>query len=183
MGITRYNNNNDHTNHEDYLGCLGRAYTGSLIYNAWTLAYCTVTLALNITLTSLIVWRLQQCKDQLQKTLGAGHGKHYNILTTVFIESAFLNVVCSALLLASAASNPVRKGMWGYFLTNRSTMTMYWLFDVWAAITPAVQVSLPLSLHSTCSSSHRVLFHLLFSGLLKLSHYLSRCSERIWRLE
>ena len=179
--MTRYTSNNDRTNHEEYSGCLGRAYVGSLIYNAWTLAYCTVTLALNITLTSLIVWRLQRCKDQLQKTLGAGHGKHYNILTTVFIESAFLNVVCSALLLASAASNPDRKRMWSF--TNESTITMYWLFDVWAAITPAVQVSFPLSLHSTCSSSHRVVFHVLFPGLLKLSHYLSRCSERIWKLE
>ena len=152
---------------------------GSLIYNVWTLAYCSVTLVLNLTLTSLIVWRLWQCKVQLQKALGAGHGKHYSVLTTVFIESAFLNVVCSILLLASSAVNPHREE-YGYLWEND---TLYWLFDVWAAITPAIQVSFPLFLPSTCSSSHRNSFHLLFLGLLKLSHYLSRCSERIWKLE
>ncbi|KAK7680883.1 hypothetical protein QCA50_016193 [Cerrena zonata] len=96
--------------------------------NALTLTYFTVTLILNLLLTSLIILRLWQRKSQLQKTLGAGHGDHYNIISTVFAESAFMNAVCSILLLASSL-----------YRTASISPIMGSMLDVWVAITPAVQ--------------------------------------------
>lgn len=83
-----------------------------------------------MTLTSLILARLWRCKVQLRKTLGDGYGKHYSILSTVFIESAFMNAVCSILLLASSS----------YGLVSPVRATMGLLLDVWISITPAIQV-------------------------------------------
>lgn len=99
---------------------------GGFSSNVITMTYFAVTLALNVVLTSLIIFRLWQCKVQLQDIMGEGHGKHYNVISTVFVESAFMNAVCSILLLASS-------------LTNGTTMGA--LLDIWVAATPAVQVS------------------------------------------
>ena len=143
-------------------GPLVLACFGGLGSGISTLVYCTTTLALNIILTSLIVLRLWQCKVQLQNTLGVDHGKHYSVLSTVFIESACLNAVCSVLLLASSVD--------GIEMGTDSVMPL--LFDVWAAITPAIQASFlcPLPVRS-----HPYLFPSLaafFPGLLKLPHHL-----------
>ena len=87
--------------------------------------YFSASLALNVVLTSLIVSRLLKFKLEAQKILGTGYGKHYTLISIVFVESAFLNAVCSILLLASYLE-----------MTINITMT----FDVWIAITPAIQV-------------------------------------------
>lgn len=91
--------------------------------------YYAVTLTLNVLLTSLIVFRLWQSKVQLRTVMGDGYGKHYNLISTVFVESAFMNAVCSILLLASALCGHVN-------LTPMAST-----FPIWLAITPAVQVS------------------------------------------
>ncbi|KAK7680041.1 hypothetical protein QCA50_016987 [Cerrena zonata] len=110
---------------------------GSMVVFAWSCVaalfqgilaeiYFANTLALNIILTSLIVLRLWQCKVQLREVLGVEHGQHYNILSLVFVESAFMNAVCSILLLAS-------------LLSVSKSPTVGLMFAVWIAITPAIQ--------------------------------------------
>lgn len=89
-------------------------------------AYFSASLALNVSLTSLIVFRLLSCKLQAQKALGQGYGKHYTLISILFVESAFANAVCSIMLLASYI------GM---------SVNIIMTFDVWIALTPAVQVS------------------------------------------
>ncbi|KAK7679981.1 hypothetical protein QCA50_016927 [Cerrena zonata] len=87
-------------------------------------AYFSASLALNVSLTSLIVFRLLSCKLQAQKALGQGYGKHYTLISILFVESAFANAVCSIMLLASYI------GM---------SVNIIMTFDVWIALTPAVQ--------------------------------------------
>lgn len=130
--------------------------------------YFAITLALNIILTSLIVLRLWQCKVQSRKVLGDGHGKHYNVLSIVFMESAFMNAVCSILLLASSLSGRASQ-----------SPTMVLMFAVWAAITPAVQVGNSIFHHDAISDD--ILFHPL--GMFKLFDHISRYERVVWKLE
>lgn len=91
------------------------------------------SMVLNAYLTSAIVWQLLMRKIETQTVLGPEHGKHYNILTVLFVESALMNVVCSVFLLIS---NIV-------MVTIHSTqMSPVWdgMFQFFLAITPAVQV-------------------------------------------
>ncbi|KAK7680886.1 hypothetical protein QCA50_016196 [Cerrena zonata] len=108
---------------------LGMSCAVGIHSNIFTFAYFVITLTLNIILTTLIVLRLWQCKLQLRKVLGNEHGKHYDILSVVFVESASMNAVCSILLLASSLYRtiPVESPIMGNLL------------DVWVGVTPAVQ--------------------------------------------
>ncbi|KAK7680042.1 hypothetical protein QCA50_016988 [Cerrena zonata] len=108
------------------LSCMKGFFTES---SRSSLAYFVITLALNIILTSLIVSRLWYCKLQLRETLGDGYGKHYDILSIVFVESAFMNAVCSILLLASS--------LW--VVNPNISQTMGMMLDIWLGVTPAVQ--------------------------------------------
>ena len=94
------------------------------------LLFFCASFALNVTLTALIIFRLQACRSQARKILGGDYGKHYNILTAIFAESAFMNAIMSALIFASI------------FQTRSKILNM--LYDFWLAITPSVQVSKPL---------------------------------------
>ncbi|KAK7679990.1 hypothetical protein QCA50_016936 [Cerrena zonata] len=94
-----------------------------------SIMYFSLTLLLHVTLTGLIILRLWKCETELRAVLGDGHGKHYNAISAVFAESAFMNVGCSTLLLASSLSEP----------SQTSAMNLNSTFQIWMAITPAVQ--------------------------------------------
>ena len=95
-------------------------------------AYFAISLALNIFLTLFIILQLWKCKNETRNILGESHTGHYNFLATLFIESALINVICSALLLIS---------LFGIHVTSPSD---FWRFDgmfqIFLAITPAAQV-------------------------------------------
>ena len=143
----------------------------SFSHTPWTLTYLSTTLALNIILTSLIISRLWHCRIELQKVLGLEYGKHYSALSIVFIESAFMNAICSVLLLMSTAR--------GFIYIYDFEIGM--LFDVWVAIIPAVQVT-PFQ-PFIFIYSHSKAGTLPFLGLLQLPHYLPWHPERIRELE
>ncbi|KAK7679959.1 hypothetical protein QCA50_016905 [Cerrena zonata] len=91
-------------------------------------AYFGTSLALNVSLTLLIVCRLLKCKLQSQKVLGEAHVKHYTVITMLFVESAFMNAVCSIILLATYTST-------GYtFLVDTGLV-----FTICISAMPAVQ--------------------------------------------
>ncbi|KAK7680885.1 hypothetical protein QCA50_016195 [Cerrena zonata] len=95
-----------------------------VFYNFIILSYAATTLALNLLLTTLIILRLWQRKTQLRKVLGTSHGRHYDVLSIVFVESASMNAIFSILFLAS---------------TVVMSQTMESMFFVWIAATPVVQ--------------------------------------------
>ena len=68
-----------HTNYNYDQGPLALACFTGFISDTYALAYFVATLVLNLTLTSLILLRLWQCKVQLRETLGNSYGD-----TTVF---------------------------------------------------------------------------------------------------
>ena len=109
------------------------------------LLYFSASLALNVILAALIIFRLQACRSQTKKILGNGFGKHYNILTTIFAESAFMNAIMSALIFASIFQN------------NFQVFGM--LYDFWIAITPSVQVSMSSMLKSFSIFSRKSYTH------------------------
>ncbi|KAK7679961.1 hypothetical protein QCA50_016907 [Cerrena zonata] len=87
--------------------------------------YFIISMTLNITLTSLIILRLLRCRAQTQKALGNQHGRHYNMISIMFVESAFMSFICSVLILASFQDN----------IASNFGMTL----EIWVAVTPAVQ--------------------------------------------
>lgn len=101
--------------------------TGRPFYK-YSMIYFTISLALSTFLAGAIVYQLLKCKFQTQSILGREHGKHYRVLSVLFIESALMNVVCSAFLLLSdivAVMNddptqlsPVWDGMFQIFSRN-----------------------------------------------------------------
>ncbi|KAK7679997.1 hypothetical protein QCA50_016943 [Cerrena zonata] len=111
------------------IGPLGWSCLTGIQSDSSTIVYFVLTLTLNIILTTLIILRLWQCKLQLRNVLGNEHGKHYDILTVVFVESASMNAVCSILLLASSLHTTISVG----------SSIMGNLLDVWVGVTPAVQ--------------------------------------------
>lgn len=93
--------------------------------------YTVLTLTLNVVLTSLIFFRLVACKRQLRKTMGLGYGGHYSLISTVFVESAAMNILCFVLVVASQ-----------FKLARSSEPSMLgFTSSIWSGITPAVQVS------------------------------------------
>lgn len=108
------------------LSCFNLAKLGGV-------AYFAISLTLNMYLTAAIVYQLLRCKFRTQSILGRRHGRHYDVLSILFVESASMNVFCSAFLLVSnivVNSNvPIHQ-------------KMVWkgVFEVFVAITPAVQV-------------------------------------------
>ncbi|KAK7680876.1 hypothetical protein QCA50_016186 [Cerrena zonata] len=91
------------------------------------LVYYVLSLTLNVILTTLIVIRLLSSKIQTQAALGKGYGKHYNLICILFVESAFMNAICSICLLSS------------FQASNTANPTTGHHFQAWIALTPAVQ--------------------------------------------
>lgn len=83
--------------------------------------YLSITLALNILLTSLIIGRLSYCKHKIRQLMEEAEVNHYTFVSTMFIESAAPNVLCSIAMIISVAAN-----------------TSY--FQIGYAVSPAVQV-------------------------------------------
>ena len=98
----------------------------------YCVAYFSVSLALQIFLTTAIILRLLKCKHQTKSVLGNRHVKHYSLLSAMFVESALPNVICS--LFFFIFSLPIRptNGSWKNF-TNVG-------WEVFTSIMPAVQV-------------------------------------------
>ncbi|KAK7682137.1 hypothetical protein QCA50_014723 [Cerrena zonata] len=82
--------------------------------------YLSITLALNILLTSLIIGRLSYCKHKIRQLMEEAEVNHYTFVSTMFIESAAPNVLCSIAMIISVAAN-----------------TSY--FQIAYAVSPAVQ--------------------------------------------
>ena len=150
-----------------------------------TIAYFAVSLVLNIFLTSCIICRLLWCKSQSQAVLGKGNVEHYNILSTLFIESAFMNALCSIFLLITN----IQAYKWQQFsLENcRSSPPLcqdadfaVWdsIFQAMLAVTPAIQVS--------CYVTQIVLGELTLGaniGVFELSYHLPGYQGILWELE
>lgn len=83
--------------------------------------YLSITLALNILLTSLIIGRLSYCKHKIRQLMEEAEVNHYTFVSMMFIESAAPNVLCSIAMIISVAAN-----------------TSY--FQIAYAVSPAVQV-------------------------------------------
>ena len=145
----------DYTNN-NYQGPLALACFTGLTFYTDTLVYFAITLVLNLTLTSLILLRLWQCKVQLRETLGNGYGKHYSVLSIVFIESASMNAICSVLLLISSV----------YGVVGPVGHPMGLLLNVWVAITPAVQVTSSHSIIHSHSNTYVFCFSKACSNYL-----------------
>lgn len=90
--------------------------------------YFATSLALHVSLTMLIVGRLLKCKMQAQGILVDSYGKHHDLISVLFVESALMNAACSAVLLA----------IFPFGRVPRFNMT----FVVCFAVTPAVLLSL-----------------------------------------
>ena len=87
----------------------------------WALPYFGISLSLNILLTLLIVGRMWYYTREGQAVFGHAYGKHYTIISSMFIESAALYAICSILLLATyAIQHPINQ--------------------IWFGLSPSVQV-------------------------------------------
>ncbi|OBZ67518.1 hypothetical protein A0H81_12740 [Grifola frondosa] len=74
----------------------------------FTLPYLSLSLALNISVTILIVLRLLYHRHQITQLLGPGHGAHYIGIATMLIESAALYSGFALLFLVPfALGNPI----------------------------------------------------------------------------
>ncbi|KAK7694517.1 hypothetical protein QCA50_001703 [Cerrena zonata] len=114
---------------ETVLGILtlcGDDDTGTPLGIDFGMGYFGCSLALNVSLTLLIVYRLLRCKSQAQDVLGRGYGKHYSIISMLFAESAFMNAACSIVILAS-------------YKFSSDSLTVQMVFNICLAFTPAVQ--------------------------------------------
>ncbi|KAF7290014.1 hypothetical protein HMN09_01306200 [Mycena chlorophos] len=76
---------------------------GSSPYDAmgtnWTIPYLTMSLALNIIVTLLIVGRLLVCRARINRALGRSHGAHYTSLAAMIVESAAMYSAFALLFL------------------------------------------------------------------------------------
>lgn len=68
------------------------------------LAYSSLTLALNVIATSMIVARLLTYRCQLTKAMGRGQGAHYMSYAALVIESAILVTVFNVLLVITMSN-------------------------------------------------------------------------------
>ena len=88
--------------------------------------------------------------------MGNGYGRHYSVLSIVFIESASLNAICSVLLLISSV----------YGVAGPVGHPMGLLLNVWVAITPAVQVTSSHSIIHSHSNTYVFCFSKACSNYL-----------------
>ena len=84
--------------------------------------YLSLTLILNILMTSLIIGRLIYCKNKMLRLMEDAEVSHYTFLSMMFIESAAPNVMCSISMIISMAAKAS-------------------FFQIGYAVSPAVQVS------------------------------------------
>ncbi|KAF7984632.1 hypothetical protein HWV62_12859 [Athelia sp. TMB] len=66
-------------------------------------AYWSLTVALNVIITILICFRLLRTRNRVRKAFGFEHGKLYNKVTTMFIESAALYSIWGLILVVAYA--------------------------------------------------------------------------------
>jgi len=68
------------------------------------LAYFSLTLASNVLMTGMIVFRIWGYQRKIRGSLGDEHGTHYTSITTMFVESAALYSIMSILVLGTFAA-------------------------------------------------------------------------------
>jgi hypothetical protein len=68
------------------------------------LSYSSLTLALNVLATSMIVARLLAYRYQLTKAMGRGQGAHYMSYAALVVESAVLVTVFNILLVITMSN-------------------------------------------------------------------------------
>lgn len=74
----------------------------------FTLPYATISLALNIIITIMIVVRLLLYRRRITKILGPGHGTQYTTIASMLVESAALYAVFALLfLIPFAMGSPI----------------------------------------------------------------------------
>ncbi|KAH0831048.1 hypothetical protein J3R83DRAFT_13558 [Lanmaoa asiatica] len=88
---------------------LHRMLQGGYVIN-YALAYSSLSLLLNVTVTGIIAGRLLLHRRRMVRQFGPGHGSHYASVATILIESAsfytgFLILVIIFFCVASSASN------------------------------------------------------------------------------
>ena len=145
----------------------------TLLYGKpFTTVYLSLSLILQIFLTIAVVHRLLKCKAEAQSILGHTCVKHYNILSMIFAESAFMNVICSLCLLLSSviplpsAAPVVIQGL-------EQLPLSIGCFQTFLAMTPAVQVYI----HGFYAKCTLVYIDILSLGLLQLPNHIPRCQR------
>ncbi|CAL1707888.1 unnamed protein product [Somion occarium] len=81
----------------------------------------TLSLSLNIILTAMIVGQMWTARQRARTVFGGSYGKHYNFVSTMFIESAALYSIVALLLLIT------------YGMDHQTS-------QIWLALAPAAQV-------------------------------------------
>ena len=110
----------------------------------------SLSLALNVILTTSIILRLWYCRAQSQTTFGKGYGRHFTFILILFVESAFPIVLCSTVLLIASAKITQwfleSRHYQSYQVPYRDTDFASWdaIFQVMLAITPHIQASYTL---------------------------------------
>ncbi|KAF7297455.1 hypothetical protein MIND_00979200 [Mycena indigotica] len=71
----------------------------------WTVPYYSMSLALNVLVTLLIVARLLLCRAQVNRAMGATHGSQYTSLAAMIVESAAIYSTFALLFLVPFVIN------------------------------------------------------------------------------
>ena len=140
--------------------------------STYLVGYLASSLVTNMVLTSLIIFRLLLCKSQAENILGASHVKHYNFLLILFIESAFMNFLCSVLLLSPMAritSTAAQTYIMDDLYENTDFFVCDTIMQIMLAITPPIQVS-----STPSNASHCHWLYINYQGVLELFDCLQR---------
>jgi len=82
-------------------------------------SFCSLSITLNVIVTSLIIMRLFWYRKTIVNALGPFHGTYCISLSAIMVESAILNTICSLVfLIPYAIGNPVSnvfQGLSGIF--------------------------------------------------------------------